>query len=242
MSTYNNGFPSSINNLSEDEKKLAIKDFAEGSVELEECLLTMNMYGLNTRACCKGYHEIDDILLFFLDYYNHNVDLLALAKCMNAPYIVCEKDADIFNYLSLELINNPNVLLAENEFGKEIRFYGENCYQLIKILTRDIKSGKKNYQDEIRKKVNELQPPEFYYNSYVYGLIRNGFTYDEVNILNGILVLNACIRSENITREYFDDLCLKTGIDDQTIIKIKDKLKQGGIDLDFLDEEVAKNK
>ena len=32
-------------------------------------------------------------------------------------------------------MNNPGVVL-ENEFGNTIRFYGDNCYELIKLLKR----------------------------------------------------------------------------------------------------------
>lgn len=235
MSSYNNGFPFNINSLSSDEKKAAIKDFSEGSKELEECLLAMNDKGISTRACCKGYHEIDNIPVFMLDYYNKKIDSLALAKCLNAPYITCEQDSDIFSYLSIDLINNPGVVL-ENEFGNTIRFYGDNCYELIKLLTLDIKSGIKNNEAAVSKKLNESPTPEFYYRSYVYGLIRNGFTSEQIKDLNIILVLNACIRSKITTQDNFYDLCLKTGLDGDSITRIEQKLQEHGLEI----ESVAK--
>lgn len=237
MSTYNNGFPFNINSLSNDEKMVAIKDFAEGSKELEECLLTMNDKGISTRACCKGYHEIDNIPAFMLDYYNKKMDSLALAKCLNAPYITCEKDSNIFSYLSIDLINNPGVTL-ENEFGNTIRFYGDNCYELIKLLTIDIKSGIKNNENEVSKKLNEFSSPEFYYKSYVYGLIRNGFTSEQIKDLNIILVLNACIRSKITTSDNFYDLCFKTGLDGDSITRIEQKLVEHGFEIESASKDV----
>lgn len=235
MNKYNNGFPLDIGNLSQQSKLESIKEFAENSEELEECLVTANINGLNTRACCKGYHEIENISLFILNYLDKKADLLALSRCINAPYVDFENDANIYSYLSTDLINNPNVVLEKNQYGMCIRFYGENCYKLIKLLTRDIKSGVKNNQDEIQRKLVEYPTPEFYYNSYLYGLVKNGFTEKDIEILNGCLVLNACIRSKITTCEDVENLCLKTGISEQIQKAIEQRLEEKGIVFDSKD-------
>lgn len=54
MELYNNGFPVSIDNMLNEEKTTVLKSFAEDSLILEECLVTLNRLGLTTNAWCRA--------------------------------------------------------------------------------------------------------------------------------------------------------------------------------------------
>ena len=215
MSKYNYGLPLAINAFNGQEKLAAFKEFAEGCPELEECLIELNNNGLYTKACCRGYHEIDNVRSFVFKYLEGQLDILSYARCITAPHIAFEKEIrDVFDYLSEDIINNPNVILTQDENGSVITFHGEDCHRLIAQLTNDIKTGKKNNQDALKRKINVRLTVEQLYNSHLCGLVKSGFSEDEINLFRVYLLYNACCQlGKNMTKEEFDDLCLKVGFD-----------------------------
>lgn len=215
MSKYNYGFPLKIDSFGEREKLAALKEFAEGSSELEECLITLNNNGLYTIACCRGYHEIDSVQSFIFKYLKGELDVLAYAKCITAPHIAFDKTVDdVFDYLSIDMIENQNVELTHNANGSVITFHGNDCYNLISKFTNDIKTGKKDNQVALRQKVNVKLTVEQLYNSHLCGLVKSGFEEDDINLLKVLIFYNACCRvGKNMSKEEFDNLCLRFGLD-----------------------------
>ena len=100
MGKYNYGMPYGIANLSKEEKLAAIKEFSEGSLVLEECLLTANSLGLLTTNSCRGHHEIENPSKIVMDYlFKNDLDILSLSRCMCPAYIAFDKSSDIISYL-----------------------------------------------------------------------------------------------------------------------------------------------
>ena len=228
---YNYGFPVSITNFSEEEKKAAIKDFAEGSPLLEECLSTIiNDLGTETAACCRGFHEIEDPKKFIEDYlFLNKLDFLAFSRCLCAPYISFKEtnDEKIYSRLSNELINNPNVELND----KSIFFYGENWEQTMTQFLEDIKGEKKDNQDALVEKIGKKLSTEAYYDSYVYSFKKNGFSADDIDIFKVNFLLNACMHSNVFEEEKVHDFCTKYQINEESEKAILSKLKE--IEPDF---------
>ena len=241
MEKYNYGMPTDIKQLSEAEQYAAIKEYAEGSPELEDCLLVANKNGLHTRTCCRGYHKIENIQEFITNYLKHMPDDLALGRCINCPYIGFEKSANIFEYLSADFINNPNIILNSNEYDDCIRFSGENAYELIRELTKEIKSGKKNNHELIQNKLAQKKSIEFFYNSFMQGLIRSGMSNDEISIIKRDLFFNACCFTKKISEEEFFDLYSKFGLNLGEIEFVKNRIiEEGGEFYSLQDENVQK--
>lgn len=218
MGNYNNGMPYDMGTLTMEEKMAAIKEFAEGSEVLEECLITADKLGLETTNSCRGYHEIEDTEKFMNDYiFKDDLDMVSFSKCINPTYISFARESDIISYLSSELINNPNVrITANNKYC--IYFYGEEHDSLLKHFTSDMKSGKKSNGQDLINKVNKTLAPEDYYKSFVYGFKNSGLTDDDIKLFRVIFGLNACRFTK--TYEEIHEFCIKQGIpeDEEEII------------------------
>ena len=80
--------PINLDTISCDDYELALMEFAEGSLNLENCLRLMWQMNLKTHACCAGNHHPYDV-----------------------AYIAMEKGIDIFCFLSTTLLNEDMVQL-----------------------------------------------------------------------------------------------------------------------------------
>ena len=207
MGKYNYGSPVNIDNMPDEEKYAAMKEFAEGSPILEECLITANKLGFETTNCCRGYHEIENTNKFLSDYlFNKNLDYIALARCFCPAYISFKKNSKVLNNLSSELINNPNICIS-TDYDPAIYFYGSDCSQLMEMFLKDIKSGAKQNEDALVAKVEQPLSADCYYESYEYGLKKSGFTKENMECLKMIMGLNACKRARLSTQEDIHDFC-----------------------------------
>lgn len=132
-----------VKDLTEYGMKKCAKEFSEGSIELERCLITLWNHELYTKACCKG-HLMGEKDFKFLYHY---------------AYIAMEENIQLFKYLSDELIINPYILLYCFNNQECIYFYGDNKYKNIELLTRDILNGVKNNNELLNDKVNVPMMP-----------------------------------------------------------------------------------
>ena len=224
MGKYNYGFPVSISDLLDDEKRAALKEFAEGLPILEDCLVAVNEMGFETNSCCRGFHEIEDKNKFIINYlFNKNLNMLALARCFCPPYISFKNDATkLYSKLSPELINNPNIQLNSDC----IYFYGPDSYKLMNDFLRDIKGEQKDNLTDLSMKIGQQLSPDAYYNSYVYGLTRSGFDEEDMKCLKIIMGLNACIKSGLSSPEDIHDFCERNQIDESIEKIIIDETQQ----------------
>lgn len=193
MGKYNYGMPYGIEKLSKEEKIAAIKEFAEGSLVLEECLLTAVSLGLLTTNCCRGHHEIEEPSKFVMNYlFKNDLDVMSLSRCMCPAYISFDKSSDIVSYLSSDLINNPNVRITKNENDYCIYFYGAQSERLMRLFTQDMKTGKKNHKEDLDNKINKNLDPNVYYASFIYAFKNSGFNDEDILPFRVIFGLNAC--------------------------------------------------
>lgn len=193
MGKYNYGMPYSIDKLSNEEKLAAIKEFAEGSVVLEECLLTANSLGLVTTNSCRGHHKIENPSQFVINYlFKNDLDIIALSKCMCPAYVSFDKSSDIISYLSSDLIKNPNVRITAANNGYCIYFYGAQSELLMRLFIQDMKTGKKNCHKELLDKINTNLEPNIYYASFIYAFKNSGFSDEDIKPFRAMCGLNAC--------------------------------------------------
>lgn len=179
MEKYNNGKPIVINNIPEEEKLRAIREFSEGSEALEHCLIVLNNLGIRTKACCRGQH------LSYAKYYD-SVSSNAEEEYPNVSwqsYVAFENDQDWQSYLSEDLINDENVIIDVND----ISFLGRDNEEFFKRLQVAFLTGKKNNQELLARKNNEITN-DMIVKSYIYSLIRIGFTREQMIPLVAIFI------------------------------------------------------
>lgn len=133
--------PIDIETIPHNEINQALKEFADGSKALEECLKIMWLKELKTHACSPG----DD------DQYN-------------AAYISMTPGADLFSYLSKNTIENENIVLELYDNQQVIRIYGQKEIKetLLKCITNDISTGIKEDKALLKNKlISELDKKLF---------------------------------------------------------------------------------
>lgn len=237
MSEFNHGFPVEVESIPKDKMYQAIHEWAEGSDILEQCLITAYENGLKTKACCRGYHEIENRNLFFFNFLYNKLDVLALAKLLCDPYISFSKDSHIFGYLSNGFITNPNILLSSNEYNDSIYFHGENCYELMQSLIDEIRCGKKlDNTNALSKKIDDRGTPELHFNSFVFAFKKSGFDDEQIECFKTIIVLNAFTRSNTDCLKQFGEFCDSHSVDELSRKIILDFLKTNGY-LDNLEKK-----
>lgn len=165
--TYNTGVPMKIEEIPEGERLLAIKEFAEGSPGLEKCLITLNKLGIATKASCKGNHLqiVDNIP------YVHA-----------GAYIAFQEDSNWRVYLSLQIIEDKDVILSDDS----IYYVGKDHEKFFEILNMDFLTGKKdNLRSFYMKKrgLTEELKEILFQKAYVICLIENGFTKKQIDKL-----------------------------------------------------------
>jgi hypothetical protein len=129
---YNHVIPINLDTIPQCELEQALKEFAEGSLNLEICLKTMWENGLKTHACCSGNHS------------ENGIGYIAMAPGIN-----------VFNYLSNEILDTDIITLEFTGNKQIIRFGGskDDKEYLLQKIALDISTGKKNNIELIRKKL-----------------------------------------------------------------------------------------
>lgn len=169
MNKYNTGKVVMIDTIPESEKLMAIKEFSEGSIALENCLIILNKLGIATRSCCKGQH------VSVANNFRDNSKFLDI--CWNS-FIVFELNQDWKSYLSRELLSDPEVIIGDDY----VEFYGRDNEGFFRKLGRDFSTGKKNNFDLLASKPSE--PTDIMrLQSFVYSLHRIGFNNDQIKEL-----------------------------------------------------------
>ena len=108
--------------------------FSEGSIALKECLLDIYRAGVDTRACCKGFH---------ITMHEDSPDL-----CGNA--YIAFSSGDWKDYLSDNIIDDNDVVIEDSA----IYYFGENRELFFQMLGRDFTTGKKKNQPHLSEKMN----------------------------------------------------------------------------------------
>ena len=130
---YNNHLPIDLDTIPLNDRKQALKEFAEGSLGLENCLKEMWQCGLKTHACCAN--ELSDD---------------------RPSYIQMDVNVDLFSYLSKDTILNDFIKLEVNYDRQIIRFFGPRSIRerLMNIVASDIAYGIKANYSLLQEKVN----------------------------------------------------------------------------------------
>ena len=127
-----------------EDTELALEEFSEGSISLCKCLRAMWMRNLKTHSSYADVKEKYDI-----------------------AHITMEEKVDLFSYLSPVLLDDEMVQLDFENDRQVIRFAGNKARieAALLSLTRDIMSGKKRNNKEVREKL--FKPfPEDWLNEY----------------------------------------------------------------------------
>ena len=137
---YNIKFVVPLSTIPLEDRNKALKDFAEGSFGLKQCLGTMWMKGLNTIACCPGRHG-----------------------SYNSGYITMEPGVDLFSYLSNETLENGMVKLWISYGRHVVGFAGtrKKRERILLQLQQDIISGKKDNSEEVFEKLCQNYPTSY---------------------------------------------------------------------------------
>ena len=137
MNKYNISIPLDLDDLTDEDKELAVVEFAEGLPGLERCLRTMWKAGLKTSACCAGNHEPYE-----------------------SAYIMMDRKVDIFSYLSEESLNEEMLKLEVSGKYQVIRVAGDEDKKnevLVRIAS-DVLSGKKDNKEQVKEKLKKSFP------------------------------------------------------------------------------------
>ena len=197
MEKYNNGKITSIANIPEEEKLMALKEFAEGSEALEECLIILNKMGILTKSCCKGQH------LSYAKKYDGITENAAeeYPRVRWESYILFEPNQDWEGYLSKDLIYDSDVIIADDY----ICYYGRDNEQFFRRLRNDLLTGKKNNQQLLDNKDNEITD-DMYLRSYIFSLLRIGFTKEQIDVLGDIFAKYLKVNNEAESKELLSKL------------------------------------
>ena len=177
MNKYNHGHVIKMSEIPAEEKKMAIKQFAEGSPMLEDCLNIINSLGIETKACCKGQH---------VTYVRWNG--VSSEKCSElvpiiaAPsYILFAPNQEWKAYLTRDLIKDKDVLIGFDG----IHYYGRDAQNFFRRLKWAFLTGKKKNQNLLDgyKFYYMYVPEELEIQSYIYSLEKIGFTDEQIEEL-----------------------------------------------------------
>ena len=170
---------------SDEELQKLLKYFSEGSKELEICLNTLWKNKLYTKACCKG-HLLEEKDWKF-PYPN--------------AYISMEDKVDVFSYLSVELIENPLILLYDFDRCQSIYFFGNDKEKYILKFAQDILSGKKDNEIYLNNKINKNMNLELRRKCYRDYYLKSGLNNDEIEKIDEINYQLYLLDAKNITIE-----------------------------------------
>ena len=192
---YNHVAPIDLDTIPDHEKEQALKEFAEGSVGLENCLRVMWANNLKTHACCAGEQDDYDV-----------------------AYIAMADGIDVFSFLSEELLSSDMIALEfeEDQNRQTLRFGGTKEFKdkLMQKVADDILRGKKQndhlVQNKIGKGLNSewLKEGRFYYMRKL-GMSEEEIRYRERDLeLNRILLTGTQEEVDAIMPEFLERLTL----------------------------------
>ena len=130
-----------IKDLPIDERKEFADFFSEGSKTLCMALRTLWNKKLYTTACCKG-HLFGERDWMFSRMYS---------------YIAFDKDINVFQYLSDELVSNPYVAIGTFDYHQTIYFFGRNRDNYMLKFISDIMNKKVINSKYLSSKMNRVK-------------------------------------------------------------------------------------
>lgn len=151
--TYNSGPMFNLDDIPKEDLNRALNEFSDGSPGLKKCLTTMWNNNLKTLACKPGNNDGFD-----------------------EAYILMEENIDLFSYLSDELLLNDMVAIFHDEYNRQsIRFIGPIIYKerFFNILSRDIITGKKHNEQNLKEKINKPIPQEWRVHGLVFQMLKD---------------------------------------------------------------------
>ena len=159
-----------IKKLPIDERKELAEFFSEGSKTLGMALRTLWNKRLYTIACCKG-HLFGERDWMFSRMYS---------------YIAFDKDINVFQYLSDELLSNPYVAIGTFDYHQAIYFFGRNRDDYMLKFISDIMNKKVINSKYLSSKMNRPLDYETMKEVKREYYLDSGFTEDEIKKLNDI--------------------------------------------------------
>lgn len=167
------------------------EQFSEGSDALCKCLRIIWNLGMETSACCKGNH-------LSVNIYNN-------------PFVNCEayiafcRNSDWKEYLSVEMINNKEVIIIEDA----IYYYGKNSEMFFTLLGRDFLTGKKNNYSLLKDKNNDVTE-KMEEESFIYALEEIGFDAEQIEfLLYDYLEIDKCMNEHDRAKTEDEDVIRK---------------------------------
>lgn len=156
---FNHAAPIDLDTIPLDKREQALKEFAEGSLGLENCLRAMWANNLKTFACCAG--ELDDY---------------------DIAYIGMSPGVDVFGFLSEELLMNDMVALEVEDSRQIMRFGGTKEYKdkLMQQVADDILSGKKQNEHQVQNKIGKGLNKEWINLGRINSMRKLGMSEDEI--------------------------------------------------------------
>lgn len=156
---FNHVAPIDLDTIPLHKREQALKEFAEGSLGLENCLRAMWEINLKTFSCCAG--ELDDY---------------------DEAYIGMAPGVDVFCYLSEELLLNDMVALEVDNDRQIIRFGGTIEYKdkLMQQVADDILSGKKQNEIQVQNKIGKALNSRWLKASRVNSMRKLGMSEEEI--------------------------------------------------------------
>ena len=180
---YNHVAPIDLDTIPDYEKEQALKEFAEGSKGLENCLRAMWANNLKTHACCAGEQNDYDI-----------------------AYIAMADGIDIFSFLSEELLSSDMIALEFNRDQNRqiLRFGGTKEFKdkLMQKVADDILKGKKENDHLMQNKIGKGLNSEWLKEGRIYNMRKLGMSEEEIKYSERGLELNKII--ETGTQEEVD--------------------------------------
>ena len=152
-SKYNQGPIIPLETIPKEELAQAMEDFSDGSEGLKACLGMMWSHHLKTQACASGRED-----------------------SFEEAYILMDSGADLFSYLSDDVIQNETVALSCDKENRQcITIVGPllNKNFIFFRLAKDIASGKKQNGALLQKKVGKELPMEWRVHGMVYHMLKD---------------------------------------------------------------------
>lgn len=173
---YNHVAPIDLDIIPAHEREQALREFAEGSLGLENCLRVMWANNLKTHACCAGEQDEYDI-----------------------AYITMANGVDIFSFLSEELLSSDMVALEfeEDKNRQTIRFGGTKEFKdkLMQRVADDIINGKKSNAHLIQNKIGKGLNSEWLKEGRINSMRRLGMSEEEINYRERGIELNRILET-----------------------------------------------
>lgn len=169
---FNHVAPIDLDTIPLDEREMALKEFAEGSLGLEKCLRIMWENGLKTYASCAGDNDEYDI-----------------------GYISMAEGVDVFSFLSNDLLSNDMIKLELIDNRQVISFGGpqKTKDELMQKVAEEISQGKKENSELIKNKLDKPLNANWEKERRIHFMRKAGLSDDEIEFQERGLLLNSML-------------------------------------------------